>query len=107
MNEKTTRDATIQQREQNAALEREILARKALLSSNVCVVDPSQLPQLGPNRAAAVPPAAVPPPPGGQAFQGSLADLLTQAVVLVIAPQPGNDGGIETGTGFSSRPTWC
>ena len=104
LDEQTTRDATTQQREQNAALEKEITARKALLSGNVCVADPAQLPQLGPNRAAAVPPAAVPPPPGGQVFQGSLADLLTQAVVLVIAPEPGNDGGIETGSGFFITP---
>lgn len=104
LDEKGTLDATAQQREQNAALEKEILARKALLGGNVCIADPAQMPQLGPNRAASVPPAAVPPPPGGQAFQGSLADLLTQAVVLIIAPERGPDGNTATGTGFFITP---
>ena len=48
--------------------------------------------------------AAVPPPPGGQAFQGTLAELLTQGVVLIIAPQSGPDGGVATGTGFFVAP---
>lgn len=104
LDEKGTLDATARQREQNAALEKEILARKALLGGNVCIADPAQMPQLGPNRAASVPPAAVPPPPGGQAFQGSLADLLTQAVVLIIAPERGPDGNTATGTGFFITP---
>lgn len=104
LDEKGTLDATARQREQNAALEKEILARKALLGGNVCLADPAQMPQLGPNRAASVPAAAVPPPPGGQAFQGSLADLLTQAVVLIIAPERGPDGNTATGTGFFITP---
>ena len=104
LDEKATQEETARQREQNAALEKEIAARKALLGGNVCIADPAQMPQLGPNRAASVPPAAVPPPPGGQAFQGSLADLLTQAVVLIIAPERGPDGNTATGTGFFITP---
>ncbi len=104
LNEQATRDAMDRQREQNAALEREIEARRRLLAGNVCVADPAQLPRLGPDRAAAVPPGAVVPPAGGQAFQGSLADLLTQAVVLIIAPSSGTDDGVSTGSGFFVAP---
>ncbi len=104
LNEQATRDAMDRQREQNAALEREIEARRRLLAGNVCVADPAQLPRLGPDRAAAVPPNAVVPPAGGQAFQGSLADLLTQAVVLIIAPGSGPDDGVSTGSGFFVAP---
>ena len=104
LDEQATRDATDRQREQNAALEKEIEARRRLLAGNVCVADPAQLPRLGPDRAAAVPPAAVAPSPGGQAFQGTLAELLTQAVVLIIAPGRGPDDGTSTGSGFFVTP---
>jgi len=104
LNEAETRDATERQRLQNAALEAEIEARKRLLAGNVCVIDPAQMPRLGPDRAAAVAPGAVVPPPGAQAFQGSLADLLTQGVVLIIAPGSGPDDGVSTGTGFFVAP---
>jgi S1-C subfamily serine protease len=100
LNEQATRDAMGRQREQNVALEKEIEARRHLLAGNVCVADPAQVPRLGPDRAAAVPPGAVPPSPGGTAFQGTLAELLTQAVVLVIAPGRGPDDGTSTGSGF-------
>ena len=99
LNEQATRDAIDRQREQNTALEREIAERQRLLAGNVCVADPAQLPRLGPDRAAPILPSAVVLPPGGPAFQGSLAELLTQAVVLIIAPgAAGSDG--STGTGF-------
>ena len=104
LNEPATREAMDRQREQNAALEREIEARRRLLAGNVCAADPAQLPRLGPDRAAVVPPGAVVPPAGGQAFQGSLADLLTQAVVLIIAPGSGTDDGVSTGSGFFVAP---
>ena len=104
LDEQATRDATDRQREQNAALEKEIEARRRLLAGNVCVADPAQLPRLGPDRAAAVPPAAVAPSPGGPAFQGTLAELLTQAVVLIIAPGRGPDDGASTGSGFFVTP---
>ena len=104
LDEQATKDATERQRQQNAALEKEIEARKALLAGNVCVVDPAQIPRLGPDRSAAVPPGAVVPPAGAQAFQGTLADLLTQAVVLIIAPGKGPDAGMSTGTGFFVAP---
>ena len=104
LNEPATREAMDRQREQNAALEREIEARRRLLAGNVCVADTAQLPRLGPDRAAVVPPNAVVPPAGGQAFQGSLADLLTQAVVLIIAPSSGTDDGVSTGSGFFVAP---
>ncbi len=104
LNEQATREAMDRQRAQNAALEREIEARRRLLSADVCTLDPAQAPRLGPDRAAPVLPGAVVPPPGGQAFQGSLAELLTQAVVLIIAPSSGPDGGVSTGSGFFVAP---
>ena len=105
LDEAATRDAMARQRDQNTALEKEIEARRRLLAGNVCVADPAQLPRLGPDRAVPVQPGAVvPPPPGGQAFQGTLAELLTQAVVLIVAPQSGSDGGVATGTGFFVAP---
>ena len=71
LDEQAARDAMDRQREQNAALEKEIKTRRGLLAGYVCVADPAQMPRLGPDRAAAVPPAAVAPSPGGQAFQGT------------------------------------
>ncbi len=99
-----TRDATERQRGQNAALEQEIQARRLLLAGNVCVPDPAQVPRVGPDRAAPVAPAALTPLPGGQPFQGTLADLLTQGVVLVLAPVAGPDGGMASGSGFFVAP---
>jgi S1-C subfamily serine protease len=65
------------------------------------VAGPDQ-PRLGPDRAAPVPPAALPPPaPGRPRFEGRLADLLDQGVVLVIVR--GADA-IETGSGFFITP---
>lgn len=104
LDEPAAREAMDRQREQNAALEKEIEARRRLLSGNVCVADPAQMPRLGPDRAAAVPPGAVAPSPGGPAFQGTLAELLTQAVVLIIAPGRGPDDGTSTGSGFFVAP---
>jgi len=104
LDEQATREAMDRQREQNAALEKEIEARRRLLAGNVCVADPAQLPRLGPDGAAAVPLGAVAPAPGSQAFQGTLAELLTQAVVLVIAPGSGPDDGTSTGSGFFVAP---
>ncbi len=104
LNEQATREAMDRQREQNAALERDIEARKQLLSVNVCTADPAQAPRLGPDRAAPVLPGAVVAPPGGQAFQGTLAELLTQAVVLIIAPSGGPEGGASSGSGFFVTP---
>ena len=105
LNEQAARESINRQREQNTALEREIEARRRALAGNVCVADPAQVPRVGPDRAAVVPPSAVvPPPPGAQAFQGSLAELLTQAVVLIIAPGSGTDAGTSTGSGFFIGP---
>ncbi len=104
LDEPATRAAMDRQREQNAALEQEIEARRRLLSVNVCTPDPAQTPRLGPDRAAAVRPGAVVAPPGGQAFQGTLAELLTQAVVLIIAPSSGPEGGAASGSGFFVTP---
>ena len=101
LDEQATRDAIQRQRDANAALEREIEARRRALSGNVCTADPSQVPRVGPDRQATVPPATVPPPPGGQPFQGTLADLLKQAVVLVVAP---HGDGASTGSGFFIGP---
>jgi S1-C subfamily serine protease len=105
LDEQTTRDAMDRQREQNLALENEIEARQRLLAGNVCVADPAQMPRIGPDRAAPVQPAAmVPPSPGSQPFRGSLAELLTQAVVMIIAPGRGPEAGTATGSGFFVAP---
>jgi len=104
LNEPATREAMDRQREQNAALEREIEARRHLLSVNVCALDPAQAPRLGPDRAAPVLPGAVVAPPGGQAFQGTLAELLTQAVVLIISSGSGPEGAASSGSGFFVAP---
>ena len=101
VDETAARAAIDRQKEQNASLEREIEGRRRLLAGDVCQVDPAQIPRLGPDRAATVSPAVVPPPPGGQPFDGTLADLLKQAVVLIIAPR---EGSVETGSGFFVTP---
>lgn len=101
VDEAAARAAIERQREANLALERQLEERRRLLEGNVCVADPAQRPRIGPDRAASPPPAAVPPPPGGQPFQGTLADLLTQAVVLVLVKQP---NGSSMGTGFFITP---
>jgi S1-C subfamily serine protease len=95
------RAAIDRQKEQNAALERDLEERRRALSGNVCTADPSQMPRIGPDHAATVPPAAAPTPPGGQPFRGSLAELLTQSVVMVIALK---QDGAETGSGFFITP---
>ncbi len=95
------RRALDQQNQLNASLEKQIEDRRRLLAGNVCVADPAALPRVGPDRAAAPPAAVVPPPPGGQPFQGTLADLLKQALVLVVV-RTGN--GAELGTGFFVGP---
>jgi S1-C subfamily serine protease len=99
--EAAVRAALERQKEQNAALERELEERRRALSANVCTADPSQMPRTGPDHAAVVPPAATPTPPGGAPFHGNLADLLTQSVVLVIGAQ---QDGVETGSGFFVAP---
>ena len=105
LDERAAREATERQREQNAALERDIEERRRLLAGNVCLADPAAMPRLGPDRAAPVLPGAVaPPPPGGQPFQGSLAELLTQGVVLIIAAGAGPGGETATGSGFFVAP---
>ena len=95
------RAAIDRQKEQNAALERDLEERRRALSGNVCTADPSQMPRIGPDHAATVPPAAAPTPPGGQPFRGNLAELLTQSVVMVIALK---QDGAETGSGFFITP---
>lgn len=104
LDEPATRAAMERQRQQNAGLEQDIEARRRLLSVNVCTADPAQAPRLGPDRAAPVLPGAVVPPAGGQVFQGTLAELLTQAVVLIIAPSSTPDGGASSGSGFFVAP---
>ncbi len=100
LDEHAAQEALERQRQANAALMQEIEARRRLLAGNVCVPDPSLLPRLGPDRAAGVSPGAVAPLASGP-FQGSLADLLTQAVVLVVAPRA---DGTATGSGFFIAP---
>ena len=95
------RRALDQQNQLNASLQQQIEERRRLLAGNVCRADPASLPRLGPDREAPLPPAVVPPPPGAQPFQGTLADLLKQAIVLVVV-RTGN--GVALGTGFFVRP---
>ena len=100
--EAAARDALQRQNEENAALERDIEERRRALGGNVCLIDPAQLPRLGPDRASVPPPAAVPPPPGAPPFQGNLAELLKQALVLILVP--GHDDGLSLGSGFFVTP---
>jgi S1-C subfamily serine protease len=99
--ENAVRAAIDRQKQQNDALERELAERRRALGGNVCQADPAQMPHAGPDHAAAVPPAATPTPPGGEPFRGNLAQLLTQAVVLVVGMQ---QQGAETGSGFFITP---
>jgi S1-C subfamily serine protease len=99
--EAPVRAALDRQREQNAALQAQIEERKRSLGGDVCVADPAQLPQIGPNRAGVVPPGAAPAPPGAPPFHGTLAELLTQGVVMVLAV---SQTGTETGSGFFVTP---
>ena len=101
LDEAASRQALERQKQANAALTQEIEARRKLLAGNVCVPDPAQVPRPGPDRAAALPPGAITPAPGGAPFHGSLGELLTQAVVLVIVP---HEGGTATGSGFFVAP---
>lgn len=101
-NPDSVRRALDLQREQNAGLEARIAEVRQSLQGNMCVADPATMPRLGPDRAATVPPAALPPPPpGAQRFEGQLAQLLDQAVVLVLVRGP---EGSATGSGFFITP---
>lgn len=102
IDEDRAKQALEQQNALNAGLEREIEERRRLLAGNVCMADPGSTPRLGPDRAALPAPSVVPPPPGGQPFQGTLADLLKQAIVMVLASGP--DQQLSLGTGFFITP---
>jgi S1-C subfamily serine protease len=89
------------QRQQNEALERRIADARGALEGNMCLATPGE-PRLGPDRAAPVPPTALPPPaPNQPRFEGRLAELLDQGVVLVIVRNAQSTG---TGTGFFITP---
>lgn len=106
------------QEDTNRALEREVAEARAALARDVCVADAGPLPALPPPARLPVAPEAVPPalpapapdapaaqpPPGtaGQAFQGTLLELLDRATVLVIGPQM--QGGVGIGSGFLVAP---
>jgi hypothetical protein len=106
------------QEDTNRALEREVAEARAALARDVCVADAGPLPALPPPARLPVAPEAVPPalpapapdapaaqpPPGaaGQAFQGTLLELLDRATVLVIGPQM--QGGVGIGSGFVVAP---
>ena len=101
IDEAQTRQAIEAQRQTNDALQKRIDEAKKALQGNVCTMeDPfSGLPPLPETQA---PPAqATPTPEGGQAFEGTLLDLIDGAVVLVLAPT--NDG-VEMGSGFFVAP---
>ncbi len=101
--EAATRNAIRQQRETNETLERELeRARRAAAQPNVCTPDgplgiqPS--PERQPVRPEAVPPSV--PQQQGQTvppFNGSLAQLLEHATVMVVGAGP---QGIGHGSGF-------
>jgi S1-C subfamily serine protease len=101
--EAAIRRAIDQQKQQNAALAKELEEHRHALGGDLCRVDPQQMPGLGPNPAAPVPPASVPAPPSGQQFHGSLAQLLQQAVVLVLVTDA-QDHPKDTGSGFFVTP---
>jgi S1-C subfamily serine protease len=91
-------DAIKQQEAMNEAIQKQIEERRRLLAGNVCTPDPASMPRLGPDLGAAPPPDVVRPPPGGQPFRGTLADLLKQAIVLIVAPSAdGNDASMGSG----------
>lgn len=103
VDEAATRNAIRQQQAINEALERDLeQARRAAAAPNVCAAEgplglrPS--PERQPVRPEAVPPAV--PRQQGQApqpFNGSLAQLLEHATVMIVAAGP---RGIGHGTGF-------
>lgn len=99
--EAAARQAIERQKQENAELARQVEARRKALEGNVCVANSTQIPGAGPDQQAPVPPAAVPPPQGHSQFQGSLADLLKQGVVMVLAKSA---QGLTTGSGFFVTP---
>jgi S1-C subfamily serine protease len=85
------------QQQVNEELRRRIAATRELLNRDLCTIEnPLGLPATPQQTPATAPRAA-----GQPAYQGSLADLLDQAVVLVVTKQ-GNDIGF--GTGFFVTP---
>jgi S1-C subfamily serine protease len=100
INEGETRDLIEAQKKTNEALERQIADARAALGKNVCTAEaPTGL--TPPANATPVRPENLPQPPSGSQFSGNLAQLLEQAVVLVIGP---SEGGIGIGTGFFITP---
>jgi hypothetical protein len=96
IDERETRDLIDAQRRTNEALERQIAEARAGLTKNVCTADaPLGLPP--PANATPTKAENLPPSPSGQPFTGNLAQLLEQAVVLVIGAGP---QGLGMGTGF-------
>lgn len=101
IDEARTREEIALQRQNNEQLEKRIAEARKVLESDVCTLeDPfGSLPPLP--ESSAPPPEAVPTPPGGQAFEGTLLDLVDGATVLVLGPSAGN---VEIGSGFFVAP---
>jgi S1-C subfamily serine protease len=100
IDERETRDLIDAQKKTNDALERQIAEARAALAKNVCTAD-APVGLTPPPGATPVKPENLPQPPSGQPFNGSLGQLLEQAVVLVIGA---GDEGIGMGTGFFVTP---
>ncbi|RJF88198.1 serine protease [Oleomonas cavernae] len=101
IDEGRTREEIALQRANNEALEKRIAEARKVLESDVCTLENpfGSLPPLP--ESSAPPPEAVPTPPGGQAFEGTLMDLIDSATVLVLGPSQGN---VEIGSGFFVAP---
>lgn len=101
IDEARTREEIALQRENNEALERRIAEAKKVLEGDVCTLENpfGSLPPLP--EASAPPPEAVPTPPGGQAFEGTLLDLVDGATVLVLGQ---TQESVEIGSGFFIAP---
>jgi S1-C subfamily serine protease len=98
VNQQAIEEAIRSQRQTNDELRRRIAAARDLLQRDICTID-NPLGLQGSADATPTSPTALPPPQ--QPFQGSLADLMDRAVVLVLTKR-GSDLGL--GSGFFVGP---
>jgi len=96
-------DAITSAREaENDAIEGKIAALRQSMKGNICDLDPKQMAPMGSiDQHAGIPPDTAPKQANNQPFKGSLADLLNQATVMIIALGPAHG---EEGSGFFIAP---